>query len=190
MRRLCLSELAVALALPLLFASRSATAAPPLTSPPTPPAPKALAVWTSKDKGFFFTWSDGADGSLSGDSTYASQKQAQLSGASVVLFDNGSLVLGTIQNTQLNVIAQLAAANSTDLTFILGHSKSSDGKTFFDGSVNASTDLKSAFFEGTLTEISQDGKSSKTTHIELDLAAPGSTPPSSPSTTPSSGTGP
>jgi hypothetical protein len=165
---------ALAVALPLLFGSRSASAAPP------PATPKVLQIWTSKDKGFFYTFSDAADGSLSIDKDYASQKQTLFNGVSVVLFDNGSLVFGTIQATQLTPIAVLAEVNTSDLTYTLGHFKSSDGKTFFDGSVNASSDLKTAFFEGTLTEIGQDPKASKTTHIELSLAAPASntTPPS------------
>lgn len=177
MRRLISSELAVALALPLLFASRAATAAPPLTTPPAPPAPKVLALWNTTDKGFFFTFSDAADGSLSSDSTYASQKQAQFSGISVVLFDNGALVLGTIQNNQLNAIAQLAEVNTKDLTYTLAHSKSADGKTFLDGTVSAATDLKTGFLELTLTEISQDGKSSKTTRIEFALSNSNPVPP-------------
>ena len=153
-------------------------AAPPLTSPPTPPAPKVLAAWNSIDKGFFFTFSDGADGTLTADKTYAAQKQAQFAGASVILLDNGALVLGTIQNSKLNVIAALSEVNSSDLTFIVGQSKSADGKTFVDGAVYAATDLKTAGFSGNVLEVGADGKSSKTTHIELDLAVPGTTPPS------------
>ena len=188
MPRLCLPGRAMVLALPLLVASRAATAAPPPTTPPA--TPKVLHLWTSTDKGAFFTFSDAADGTLTVDNTYATQKQTQFSGASVVLFDNGVLVLGTIQNSQLNPIGVLAELNTSDLTYILGHSKSSDGKTFFDGTVNASTDLKTAFFEGTLTEISADSTSSKTTHIELDLATPTQTTPSTPSTPGTTGTVP
>ncbi len=166
-------------ALPLLVAPRPAAAAPP----PSTPAPKVLQAWTSTDKGLFLTFSDAADGTLSLDKDYATEKQTQFNGVSVVLFDNGALVLGTIQGTQLNALAVLAEVNSTDMTFIVGHSKSSDGKTFFDGTVNASSDLKKAFFEGTLIEIGQDPKASKTTHIELNLAVPTAAPASNPAPT-------
>jgi hypothetical protein len=120
---------------------------------------------------FVVAFADGANGEISLDKDTGQRVHDKLAGVHYVIADNGQLLVGSLNGTELTDVLPAGAALSVskDNSYFVIHSRSADRRTFVDGELfRLTSDPSKGLAIFTLTLFDSQGNS-RSVHVEQDL---------------------